>query len=40
MLFRDEMEYAMANGTGKLIEKLIEKEYYPYSDLHRESVIK
>ena len=37
---RDEMEFAMANGTGKLIEKLKEKGYYPYSDLNRESVIK
>ena len=36
---RDEMEYAMNNGTGKLIEKLKEKGYYPYSDLDRESVI-
>lgn len=36
---KDEMEYAMANGTGKLIEKLKEKGYYPYSDLDRESVI-
>jgi hypothetical protein len=39
-VFRDEMEYAMANGTGKLIDKLKEKGYYPYSDLNRESVIK
>jgi len=38
-VFRDEMEYAMANGTGQLIEKLKEKGYYPYSDLNRESVI-
>jgi hypothetical protein len=37
---RDEMDFAMANGTGKLIEKLKEKGYYPYSDLNRESVIK
>jgi hypothetical protein len=37
---RDEMEYAMANGTDKLIEKLKEKGYYPYSDLDRKSVIK
>jgi hypothetical protein len=39
-VFREEMEYAMANGTGKLIEKLKRKGYYPYSDLNRESVIK
>jgi hypothetical protein len=37
---RNEMEFAMNNGTGKLIEKLKEKGYYPYSDLDRESVIK
>ena len=36
---RNEMEYAMKNGTGKLIEKLKGKGYYPYSDLDRESVI-
>lgn len=36
---RDEMEFAMNNGTKKLIEKLEEKGYYPYSDLDRESVI-
>jgi hypothetical protein len=39
-VFRDEMEFAMANGTGKLIDRLKEKGYYPYSDLNRESVIK
>jgi hypothetical protein len=37
---RDEMEFAMENGTGKLLEKLKAKGYYPYSDLDRESVIK
>ncbi len=36
---RDEMEYAMENGTGKLIEKLKEKGFYPYSDMDRKSVI-
>ena len=36
---RDEMEFAMDNGTGKLIGKLKERGYYPYSDLDRESVI-
>ena len=39
-VFRDEMEYAMQNGTGKLIEELKDKGYYPYSDLDRESVLK
>jgi len=38
-IYRDEMEFAMNNGTGKLIEKLQEKGYYPYSDLDRKSVI-
>ncbi|MEI6090123.1 MAG: suppressor of fused domain protein [bacterium] len=37
---RNEMEYAMANGTEELIKKLKDKGYYPYSDLDRESVIK
>ena len=36
---REEMEFAMENGTSKLIEKLKAKGYYPYSDLDRESVI-
>jgi len=38
-VFKDEMIYAMNNGTGKLIEKLKEKGHYPYSDLDRKSVI-
>lgn len=38
-VFRNEMEFAMSNGTGKLIQKLKEKGYYPYSDLDRKSVI-
>ena len=38
-VFRDEMEFAMSNGTGKLVQKLKEKGYYPYSDLDRKSVI-
>jgi hypothetical protein len=38
-VFRDEMEYAMENGTAKLIAKLKEKGYYPYSDLDRKSVV-
>ncbi len=37
---RDEMEYAMNFGTGKLIEKLKANGYYPYSDLDRSSVVK
>ncbi|MDR2207047.1 MAG: suppressor of fused domain protein [Flavobacteriaceae bacterium] len=36
---RDEMEFAMSNGTKKLIEKLKEAGYYPYSDLDRKSVV-
>ena len=36
---RDEMEFAMNNGTAKLIEKLKDAGYYPYSDLDRKSVI-
>ena len=39
-VFRDEMEFAMNNGSGKLLEKLKDKGYYPYSDLDRESVLK
>ena len=38
-VFRDEMEFAMKNGTAKLIEKLKNKGYYPYSDMDRKSVI-
>ena len=36
---RDEMEFAINNGTAKLIEKLKDAGYYPYSDLDRKSVI-
>ncbi len=36
---RDEMEFAMENGTGELIKKLKEKGFYPYSDMDRESVV-
>ena len=39
-VFRDEMEYAMENGSDKLIEKLKSKGHYPYSDLTRESVLR
>jgi hypothetical protein len=38
-VFRDEMEYAMENGSQKLLKRLKEKGYYPYSDLDRPSVI-
>ena len=38
-VFRDEMEYAMENGSDKLLTKLKEKGHYPYSDLDRESVL-
>ncbi len=30
-VFRDEMEYAMRNGSDALLEKLKEKGFYPYS---------
>ncbi|MEL6562559.1 MAG: suppressor of fused domain protein [Bacteroidota bacterium] len=36
---RDEMEYAMQNGSAALFKKLKEKGYYPYSDLDRPSVV-
>lgn len=36
---RDEMEYAMENGSQKLIELLKSYGYYPYSDLDRASVV-
>ena len=38
-VFRDEMEYAMENGSKELLKKLKERGYYPYSDLDRPSVI-
>jgi hypothetical protein len=38
-IFRDEMNYAMKNGSDKLFEKLKAKGHYPYSDLNRESVL-
>ena len=38
-IFRDEMLYAMENGSDKLIGKLKAKGHYPYSDLTRESVL-
>jgi len=39
-IFKDEMDFAMENGSDKLIERLKAKGYYPYSDLDRESVVK
>lgn len=39
-IFKDEMEFAMQNGSKELIEKLKEKGVYPYSDLDRISVLK
>ena len=39
-IFKDEMLYAMENGSDKLIEKLKAKGHYPYSDLTRESVLR
>ena len=38
-IFRSEMEFARANGSAQLFNLLKEKEYYPYSDLDRESVV-
>ena len=34
-VFRSEMEFAMRHGAKALLERLKEKEYYPYSDLER-----
>ena len=39
-VYRDEMEFAMNNGTDKLLELLKSEGHYPFSDLDRESVIK
>jgi hypothetical protein len=39
-IFRDEMEYAMENGSAGLLKKLKTNGYYPYSDLNRPSVLK
>ena len=38
-IFESEMKYAMENGSSELFKLLKEKEFYPYSDLNRESVI-
>lgn len=39
-VFRDEMEFAMENGSDELLRKLKERGHYPYSDLDRQSVLK
>ena len=36
---REEMEFAMQNGSQELFKKLKAKGYYPYSDLDRPSVV-
>lgn len=38
-VFREEMEYAMENGSKALIEKLKAAACYPYSDLDRDPVV-
>lgn len=38
-IFRSEMEFARANGSEKLLSKLKEAGYYPYSDLSRNPVV-
>ena len=38
-VFRDEMEYAMENGSEEIIKLLKQKGHYPYSDLSRTSVL-
>jgi hypothetical protein len=37
-VFRSEMEYARKNGGAKLLKRLKDKGYYPYSDLDRKPV--
>jgi hypothetical protein len=37
-VFRSEMEYAMQNGSGKVLYRLKAMGYYPYSDLDRKPV--
>lgn len=37
-IFRSEMEFAGKHGSAKLFELLKQKNFYPYSDLDRESV--
>ena len=36
---QDELEWAMKNGALKLLEKLKEKQVYPFTDLNRPSVL-
>jgi hypothetical protein len=37
-VFRSELEFARAEGTGNLFERLLEKGHYPYSDMDRDPV--
>lgn len=37
-VFRSEMEFSRANGSGELFKKLKEAGHYPYSDLDRQPV--
>jgi len=39
-IFKDELDFARENGSKQLIQKLKEKNIYPYSDMNRESVLK
>ena len=38
-IYHSEMKYAIEHGGEKLLEKLKEKGYYPYSDLDRDPVV-
>jgi len=38
-VFRNEMEYAMKNGSQELFKKMKDKGHYPYSDLDRDPVV-
>jgi hypothetical protein len=38
-IFRSEMEFARERGGGKLIKRLIDAGYYPYSDMDRDPVV-
>ena len=38
-VFRSEMEFAMANGGGQLIDMLKAAGHYPYSDMDRDPVV-
>lgn len=37
-IFHSEMQYAMKHGGAKLIKRLKDRKYYPYSDMDRKSV--